>query len=112
MGSACRNYLLWLAGEAIVAALFYALVAHIPDFARVILLLAAVVIIWRDPVFPKRTTKSYVTLLFWLPIALVLFCGLVWKITGEEIWGNVGIACIFARAAYRIYPLPEKHKIE
>lgn len=112
MGSALKNFLLWLAGEAIAGALFYGLVAHLPDFARVILLLVAVVIIWRDPVFPKRTTKTYATLLFWLPIALGLFCGVVWKITSEEVWSNVGIACICARAVYRIYPLPEEREVE
>lgn len=110
MGSALKNFLLRLVAGAVVAALFYALVAHLPDFARVILLLVAIVVIWRDPVFPKRTAKSYANLLFWLPIALGLFCGVVWKITGQEVWINVGLACISARAAYRIYPLPEEAK--
>lgn len=110
MGSTRKNFLLWLVGEAIAGALFYALVAHLPDFARVILLLVAVVIIWRDPVFPKKTTNSYATLLFWLPIALGLFCGAVWKITGQAVWINVGLACISARAVYRIYPLPEERE--
>lgn len=111
MGSAHRNFLLWLIGEAIVGALFYALVAHLPDFAQVILLVVAIVVIWRDPVFPKRTTKNSATLLFWLPIVLGLFCGVVWKITGQGVWANVGLACIYARAVYRIYPLPEEREI-
>ena len=112
MGSARKNFLLWLVGEAVIGALFCALIAHLPDFARVVLLLVAVVIIWRDPILPKRTTKSYATLLFWLPIVLGLFCGVVWEITREEVWSNVGIACICARAVYRICPLPEEREMD
>jgi hypothetical protein len=72
--SAYKNLLLWLLGEAIIGFLFYELLSYLPDAAQVVLLLVAIVVIWRDPVFPRRTTKSYATLHFWLPVALGLFC--------------------------------------
>jgi hypothetical protein len=110
--SAFKNLLFWLLGEVIVGVFFYVLLTHLPDFAQVIILLVAIVVIWYDADFPKRTTKSYATLLFWLPVALGLFCGVMWKITGEDVWPRLGIVCICVRAVYRAYPLPEKHEIE
>jgi len=110
--SAFQNFLFWLLSEAIVGVFFYALINHLPDFAQVIILLLAIVVIWYRVDFPKRTTKIYATLLFWLPVALGLFCGVMWKITGEDVWARLGIVCICVRAVYRVYPLPEKHGIE
>jgi hypothetical protein len=86
----------------IVGVFFYAFLNHLPDFAQVIILLAALVIIWWHADFPKRTTPSYPTLLFWLPLTLGIFCGLMWKITAEDIWVRLGIACICVRAFCRI----------
>jgi hypothetical protein len=110
--SASKNLLLWLLGGAIIGALFYELLNHLPVSAQVIILLVAIVVIWRDPMFPKRTTKSYATLLFWLPVALGLFCGVMWKITGEDVWVRLGIVSICVRAVYRVYPLREERGIE
>jgi len=110
--SASKNLLLWLLGEAIIGALFYELLNHLPVAAQVIILLVAVVVIWWRVDFPKRTTKIHVTLLFWLPVALGLFCGVMWKITGEDLWVRLGIVCICVRAVYRVYPLPEERGIE
>ena len=110
--SASKSFLLWLLGEAIIGVLFYELLNHLPDAAQVIFLFVAIVVIWRDPIFPKRTTKSYATLLFWLPVALGLSCGVMWKITGQDAWVRFGIACIYVRAVHRIYPLPEERGIE
>jgi len=93
--SAHKNLLLWLLGEAVVGVFFFAVASHLSDFAQVIVLLVAVVVIWNDRPFPK-------TLLFWLPIVLGLFCTFVWKITGEAVWERVGFACICVRAVYRV----------
>ena len=100
--SAYKNLLLRLLGGAIAGVFFYEFVRYAPDFAKLITLLVAIVIIWYDPDFPKRTTKSYVTLRFWLPIVLGLFCGVVWKITGEDVWVRLGIVCICLRAVDRV----------
>ena len=111
--SATKNFLLWLLGGLIVGAFLYELLNRLTDRAQVIILVLAIVIIWYRIDFPKKiTTDCYVTLLFWLPLALGLFCGVLWKITGGEVWVRLGIACICVRAVYRIYPLPEKRRIE
>ena len=104
--------LLWLLGELIVGFFFYELLNRLADSAQVIILLVAITIIWYRSGFPKRTTSGYASLLFWLPLALGLFCGILWKITGEDVWVRLGIACICVRAVYRVYPLPEKRGIE
>jgi hypothetical protein len=99
--SAYKNLLFWLLGEVIIGVLFYELLNHLPVAAQVIILLVAIVVIWYRVDFPKRTTKIDATLLFWLPIALGLFCGVMWKITDEDVWVRLGIACICVRAVYR-----------
>lgn len=96
MRSAYKNLLLWLLGEAFVGAFSYAFVTYAPDFAKTIILLIAVVVIWYDRPFPK-------TLLFWLPLALGFFCAVVWRITGEDVWGRLAFVCICLRAAYRVF---------
>jgi uncharacterized membrane protein YfcA len=110
--SASKNFLLWLLGGLIVGAFLYWLLNHLTDRVQVIILVVAIVVIWYRIDFPKRTTDSYVTLIFWLPLALGLFCGVLWKITGGDVWVRLGVACICVRAVYRVYPLPEKHGIE
>ncbi len=107
-----RNLLLWLLGGAIVGFFFDEFLNYLPDALRAIILLVAVVVIWYRDDSPKRTTEIFVTLLFWVPIALGLFCGVIWKITGEDVWVRVGIACICVRAIYRVYPPPEEGGIE
>lgn len=99
--SASKNFLLLLFVEAIIGVLFYELLNHLPVAAQVIILLVAIVAIWYRVDFPKRTTQIHATLLFWLPVALGLFCGVMWKINGEDVWVRLGISCICARAAYR-----------
>ena len=105
--SASRNLMLWLLGGAIIGALFYKLLDRLPDSVQGIILLVAVVAIWYHADVPKRTTKAQVTLLFWLPIVVGLFCVLEWKLTRDQVWVTLGIACACVRAAYRVYPLPE-----
>ena len=91
-----------LLGAAIVGVFFYALFPYMPDFALAIILLVAVVVIWYDRDFPKRTSPRYAMAIFWFPIVLGLFCGVVWKLTGEEVWERIGFACICVRAVYRV----------
>jgi len=107
-----KNLLLWLLGGLIVGVFFDALLARLTDRTQVIILVVAIVVIWYRIDFPKTTTNRAVTLLFWLPLALGLFCGVMWKISGGDIWARIGIACICVRAVYRVYPLPEKLGIE
>jgi hypothetical protein len=100
--SAYKNLLFWLLGEAIIGVLFYEFLNHLPVAAQVIILLLAIVVIWYRVDFPKRTTRIDATLLFWFPVSLFgLFCGVMWKITGEDVWVRLGIACICVRAVYR-----------
>jgi hypothetical protein len=99
---AYKNLVLWLLGEVIAGILFYALFPYMPDFAQAIGLLVAVVVIWYDRDFPKRTSPGYATVLFWVPVALGLFCVVMWKVTGGDVWVRVGIACICVSAVYRI----------
>ena len=110
--SASKNLLLWLLGELILGVFFYETLNRLTDRAQVIILVVAIVVIWYRIDFPKRTADSYRTLLFWLPVALGIFCGVLWRITDEEVWVRIGIACICVRAVYRLYPLPEERRVE
>ena len=96
MRPAYRNALSWLVPGALVGIFSYAFVAYAPDFAKTIVLLIAVVVIWSDRPFPK-------SVLFWLPLVLGLLCAIVGKITGEGVWGRVAFICICLRAAYRVF---------
>jgi hypothetical protein len=109
---AYKKLLLCLLGGLIIGVFFDMLLNRLTDRTQVIILVVAIVIIWYRIDFPKKTTNRAVTLLFWLPLALGLFCGVMWKVTGEEVWVRIGIACICARAVYRLYPLSEKLGIE
>jgi len=95
---AYKNLLLWLLGGVIVGFFFDELLHRLSDRTQVIILVVAVVVIWYRIDFPKKTTNSGATLLFWLPLALGLFCGVMWKISGEDLWVRMGIACICVRA--------------
>jgi hypothetical protein len=110
--SAYKNLLLWLLGELILGVFFYETLNRLTDRAQVIILVVAIGVIWYRIDFPKRTADSYTTLLFWLPIALGIFCGVLWRITAEEVWVRLGIACICVRAVYTLYPLPEERRVE
>ncbi len=103
--SETKTLLLWLLGGAIMGVLFDQLLNHLPDSVQGIILLAAVVIIFYPVDLPKRTTKICPTLLFWVPVALGLFCVVMWKVTGGYVWVRIGIACICVSAVYRVYPL-------
>jgi hypothetical protein len=81
-----KNSLLWLLGEVTAGAFFYAFITYMSDFGKAIIVAAAVVVIWWDGRYLERARKYYATPLFWLPIILGLFCGVVWRITGEDFW--------------------------
>jgi hypothetical protein len=97
-----KSLLLWLLGEATAGAFFYAFLTYMPDFAKAIIIAVALVGIWCDGRYLERARKYYATPLFWLPIILGFFCGVVWRITGEDFWERLGIACICVRAVYRV----------
>lgn len=103
---AFKNFLFWLLGGLIIGAFFYELLNWLADSVKAILVLVAIAVIWYPTDFPKRTTDSYATLLLWLPLALTLFCGVLWEITGGDVWVRLGVGCICVRAVYRVYPLP------
>ena len=105
--SAYMQLLLWIFVS-------YEFFTYMPDFVRLISLLAVLVVLWflDFTVWSMRTRKSYATRIkksyatpLWLScIVLGLFCGVVWKITGEDVWGvwgRLGIACLFVGGIYR-----------
>ena len=52
-----KNLLLWLLGEATAGASFYAFVTYMPDFAKTIIVAAAIVFIWCDGRYLERARK-------------------------------------------------------
>ena len=96
MRPAHNKRLLWLVGVAFVGVFSYAVVTYATDFVKAIVLLIAVVAIWYDRPFPK-------SVLFWLPLAVGFFCAVVWKITGEDVWGRLAFVCMCLRAAYKLF---------
>ena len=97
-----KNLLLWLLGEVAAGVFFYSFVTYMPDFVNAIIVAIAAVAIWWDGRYLERARKYYATPFFYLPMILGLFCGVVWRITGEDFWERLGIACICVRAAYRV----------
>jgi hypothetical protein len=98
--SAYMHLLFWLLCEALVGAFFCAFFTYMPDFAKAILGMAALAIIWYDRLFPKRTIKSYATPLFGLPMIFNLFCVVAWEITHEYVWSTLVCAGICVTAVY------------
>lgn len=94
--------LLWIFAEAIVGVLFYELFTYMSDFAKIITYVSAIAIIWYDYDYLGRTGKRYAAPLFVTPIVLALACGVAWKITGDDIWGRLCMACVCVRAAYTV----------
>jgi len=104
---AYKNFLLWLLGGVIVGFFLDELLHRLSDRTQGVILVVAVVGIWYCTDFPTKTTNSGATLLFWLPLALGIFYGVMWKISGEDLWVRMGIACMCVRALYRLYPMPK-----
>ena len=53
--------------------------------------------------YSKKPRKRYRTPQETVCLVLGLCCGVVWKITGAEVWGRLGIACIFVGGGYRAF---------
>lgn len=97
--SAYKHLLPWLFGEVIVAVFFYAFFAYMPDFSKALMAGAAYTVTSYDIIFWKsRRRRSRATPLFWFPVILGTFCGVMWKIGGEDVWGSLGLAmgCLLA----------------
>ena len=101
--SAYMYLLLWIFGEAIVGVFFYALFTYMPDFVKIIVCGAAMIIWYDYRYFRKRTGKIYAGPLFLLPLIFALFCLVMWKITGEDVWGRLVIACECVQAVYIVF---------
>jgi hypothetical protein len=95
----------WSAFMAVLLWIFicYAFLTYMPAFARAVALGVALVGIWCLFFWAQsqRPRKGYGTPLQHFSFILGVCCGVVWKITGEEVWARLGIACILVSAAYR-----------
>jgi hypothetical protein len=90
------NLLLWIF-------ISYAFLTYMPAFARAVVLGVALVGIWCLFFWAQsqRPRKMYGTPPQHLSFILGVCCGVVWKITGADVWARVGIACILVSGAYR-----------
>lgn len=82
----------------------YAFLTYLPGFAEVAVLGAAFAVVlcldlWA---FSQRPWKRYGTLPpEQISFILAICCGVVWKITGTDVWFRLGGACILVSATYR-----------
>jgi hypothetical protein len=83
----------------------YVFVTYLPAPATVgVLLVGLVVILYLFfGTYLKRPRKRYRTPQETLCLVLGLCCGVVWKITGAEVWGRLSMACIFVGGGYRAF---------
>jgi hypothetical protein len=82
----------------------YAFLTYLPGFAKAVVLgVGFVVILCLDLwAFSQRPWKRYGTPPpEQLSFILGLCCGVVWKITGADVWFRLGGACILVSATYR-----------
>jgi hypothetical protein len=95
--SVCIDLLLWISVS-------YALLTYLPGFAKVVVLgvgfLAVCCLdLWA---FSQRPWKRYGSPPpERLSFILAVCCGVVWKITGADVWFRLGGACILVSATYR-----------
>jgi hypothetical protein len=82
----------------------YAFLTYMPGFVKLVVLLAGLVVTWYLFLWAmsKRPRKSYETPPMRLSFILGLCCGVVWKITGADVWERLGIACIVVSGVYRV----------
>ena len=95
--SVCIGLLLW-------TSVSYALLTYLPGFAKVAVLgVAFAVVLCLDFwAFLQRPWKRYGTPPpEQLSFILAVCCGVVWKITGADVWFRLGGACILVSATYR-----------
>ena len=78
--SAYKNPLLWIFGEAILGVFFYELATYMPDFVKIIVCGAAIIIWYDYRYFQKRTGGIYTGPLLLLPLIIALLCFAVWRL--------------------------------
>jgi hypothetical protein len=94
--------------------LSYVFVTYVPAPVAVGVLLVGLVVIWYLfwGAYSKRPRKRYRTPQETFCLILGLCCGVVWKITGAEVWGRLAIACIIAAGGYRaVYRVIDRIKM-
>jgi hypothetical protein len=81
----------------------YAFVTYMPPPAKVVVLGIGLAVVWYLFLWAvsKGSGKGHPTPPQRLSFILGLCCGVLWKITGADVWGRFGIACIFVSAGYR-----------
>jgi len=92
----------------------YVFVTYVPAPVAVGVLLVGLVVIWYLfwGAYSKRPRKRYRTPQETFCLILGLCCGVVWKITGAEVWGRLAIACIIAAGGYRaVYRVIDRIKM-
>jgi hypothetical protein len=94
--SVYMNLLLWIF-------ISYAFLTYMPALAKAVVLGIGLVGIWCLFFWAQaqRPRKRYGTPLQHFSFILGVCCGVVWKITGADVWARLGIACILVSAAYR-----------
>ena len=95
--TAYMDLLLWI----IVS---YAFLEYMPGFAKAVVLgVSFVVVLCLDFwAFSQRPWKRYgAPPPEQLSFILALCCGVVWKVTGADVWFRLGGACILVSATYR-----------
>ena len=83
----------------------YALLTYIPSLARAIVLGAAFFVIlclhfWALSQKPRKSYNSPPELLSFI---LCLCCGVVWKITGGDVWFRLCGACVLVSSGYKVF---------
>lgn len=84
---------------------FYAFATYMPAPAELGVLLVGLVVVlylflWA---YSQRPRKRFRTPQETVCLVLGLCSGVVWKITGAQVWGRLGIACIFVGGGYRAF---------
>jgi hypothetical protein len=98
--SAYKNPLLWIFGEAILGVFFYELATYMPDFVKIIVCGAAIIIWYDYRYFQKRTGRIYTGPLLLLPLIIALLCFAVWRLTGDNVWARLIVACECVQSVY------------
>jgi hypothetical protein len=88
--------LLWIAVS-------YAFVTYLADSAKVLVLLVGLLATWYLFLWAisQRPRKRYSMPQGTFCFVLGVCCGVVWKITGTDVWERLGIACIFVSGGYK-----------
>jgi hypothetical protein len=98
--STYMHLLVWIFGEAILGVFFYELATYMPDFVKIIVCGAAIIIWYDYRYFQKRTGRIYMGPLLLLPLILALLCFAVWRVTGDNVWARLIVACECVQSAY------------